>query len=172
MTNLERGPSSDGESAICATSLNNSSSTLVERLKRAADRAGSEWFYRDLVLQAATIISELEAERERLHSELDTANNNHRSMACQLAETGERALAAESALYLEKNKSDNLQQNYEEVSSRHPSFNDAIEAAAKVAENFFHNSIGQQSFGPSMQDGIAAAVRSLKLPDYRGGEAG
>lgn len=143
MTDLERGPSSDGESAICAPSLNTPSphSRVVERLRDDARQlrkmaeacvfAGHETGVRvkdptalgaDLD-EAATIISGLEAtvqrltanpadhrywegryrdekaEVDRLQSELDTANNNHRSMAHQLAETGERALAAESSLH-------------------------------------------------------------------------
>lgn len=150
MTDLERGPSSDGESAICATSLNkpssqeglnNSSSTLVERLRNNSHPFANN----KLQEEAATLISELQAETERLSRELDTSNNNHRSMAKTLAEAGERALAAESAL------------------SRIQS--ETVEACAKIAEEYQRESVLS-----CVGSNIAAAIRSLKLPDYRGGE--
>lgn len=236
MRDLERGPSSDGESAICATSLNNSSSTLVERLDDVAglsDRQielydtlaklnrGDHWLFftnagfsmedaralhaRGLInatrqmgipaaqlkrneqtlpeklmtlhaealdelnlppetdtvhKQAATLISELQAENERLGRERDNAYTMSRLQTA-------RRLAAESAL------------------SRHPSFNDAIEAAAKVVESPQFSNVTRISVtkGPEWTDEtgmaelvnshtrrVAVAVRSLKLPDYRGGE--
>lgn len=170
--------------------LNNSSSTLVEGVfGYVVPYCGSHFFFTpdkkdtadiygrmgcDVIpVYAATLISELQAERDRISNELDAANNNHRSMAEQMAALGERATAAESAL------------------SRHPSFNDAVEAAAKIVDEPL-NGIEINRFiadGKVMTDrygrelfitkenvehilaAISSAIRSLKLPDYRGGEA-
>lgn len=64
-----RGPSSDGESAICASSLNTPSphSRVVERLRYGPDASHDYGThlkkYQSLCNEAATIISELEADR-------------------------------------------------------------------------------------------------------------
>lgn len=62
--------------------------------------------------------------------------------------------------------------------TRHPSFNDAIEAAAKVAEATerqieWPRVEGAEKRAPTanLQTAIAKAIRSLKLPDYRGGDS-
>lgn len=59
---------------------------LVERLRVLApdDRP----LRRDTMREAATALSEARAEIERLRSELDIANTNHRQMAKQLADLG------------------------------------------------------------------------------------
>lgn len=81
MTDLERGPSTDGESAICASSLNKSPDphSIVEKLIRIADASrrddGSDIPLGEQCRQAAAIISELQAERDahRLMSEKNYA---------------------------------------------------------------------------------------------------
>lgn len=52
------------------------------------------------------------------------------------------------------------------VDQTHPSFNDAIEAAAKVAETFPEGRSWPRT-EKSQNTSIASAIRSLKLPDYR-----
>ncbi len=173
MTDLERGPSSDGESAICASSLNNSSSTLVERLLSNAQlpvcpydrRSPDYWTTPDdqpcvicgtlndfstpnlcrgadtrVMDEAAALILELQAE-------LTFASVHAHDYA-------RRALTAESAL------------------SRIQS--ETVEACAAVADKFATNNLDQpgeysETRGQAMRL-VAYAIRSLKLPDYRGGE--
>ena len=71
-------------------------SGIVERLREMPSSLNDALRRMDA---AATLIAELQAEQDRINAELDTSNNNHRSMARQLAETGARALAAESSLH-------------------------------------------------------------------------
>ncbi len=88
MTDLERGPSSEGESAICASSLNKSPDphSIVERYIEAVRHylhlqigkpvskhliSAPEIALNNLRDEAATIISELQAERDRLERNRD-----------------------------------------------------------------------------------------------------
>lgn len=162
-------PSMIGTNSMFTSSLNKPSSQeglkpVEVRLRElASDTTFKCWEPGHAAWRSAML--EAGAEIERLRRELDAANSNHRSMALQLAELGARYQHAVS----------------------HPSFNDAIEAAAKVAEgpiykdvyrgkeghNWFHikQSGHDSAYGNGRLD-AASDIRSLKLPDYRGGKAG
>lgn len=129
MTDLERGPSSDGESAICATSLNKPSSQ--EGLKNCPF-CGSEAMYDD----------------------------------------GEHAVVCTNRIRCSIVGPTRFERSYaiNQWNTRHPSFNDAIEAAAKVAETFPEGQSWPRT-EKSQNTSIASAIRSLKLPDYRGGDS-
>ena len=76
MTDLERGPSSDGAPSMHASSLNNSPQSyytgVVERLPQIAGRCSYEQDRMDVVA-AATIISDLQAEVDHLKLECQHA---------------------------------------------------------------------------------------------------
>jgi hypothetical protein len=121
--------------------------------------------------QTSPIQHEAAAEIERLRRELDAANSNHRSMAHQLAETGIRleAIKRERDELYQANiewARGNLVNAREKIAmechalTAESAVAAAWEEAAKIAETFFFNDIGKLQVGPSIQDGIASAIRA------------
>lgn len=164
ITNLERGPSSEGAPSMHESSLNNSPQSyytgVVERLRERVTHfydGGKSAVSCDpepIKLEAATIISELQSDRDALKHDIE----RHLGIIAELEKERERLTRERDNAYTMSRLQTARRIAAESSLSRIKS--ETVEACAKVAENY-------DPFGilGSVGNNIAFAIRSLSTDD-------